>query len=57
MSILSRLSLTMVPLMIGIMFSQTEILREAWKENAEEGISSMFPDESLVSQCSVSEVS
>jgi hypothetical protein len=47
----------MVPLMIGIMFSQTEILREAWKENAEEGISSMFPDESLVSQCSVSEVS
>jgi hypothetical protein len=53
MSILSRLSLTMVPLMIGVMFSQTEILREAWKKKAKM-ISSNVPGESLVSQYSVS---
>jgi hypothetical protein len=34
MSILSHLSLTMVPFVIGVMFSQTEKLREAWKKNA-----------------------
>ena len=53
MSILSHLSLTMVPLVIGVTFSQTEILREAWKKNVK-GITSNVPVESLVIQ-SVSE--
>ncbi len=30
MSIVSHLSLTLVPLMIGVMFSQTETLQKAW---------------------------
>jgi hypothetical protein len=30
MSIVSHLSLTMVPLMIGVVFSQTETLQKAW---------------------------
>jgi hypothetical protein len=30
MSIVSHLSLTMVPLMIGLVFSQTETLQKAW---------------------------
>jgi hypothetical protein len=30
MSVLSHLSLTMVPLMVGVMFSQTEALRKVW---------------------------
>ncbi len=55
MSILSHLSLTMVPLVIGVIFSQTEVLREAWKKNDAKVISSNFPGESLVSQYSVSE--
>ena len=55
MSILSHLSLTMVPLVIGVMFSQTEVLREAWKKNDAKVISSNVPGESLVSQYSVSE--
>jgi hypothetical protein len=53
MSILSHLSLTMVPLMIGAMFSQTEILKEAWLKNVK--IFSNVPVESLASQYSVSE--
>ncbi len=65
MSILSHLSLTMVPLMIGIMFSQSEILREAWKrkEKIAKGPSSIVPvfvsqyptSEDSVSQYSASE--
>ena len=58
MSVLSHLSLTMVPLMIGIMFSQSEILREAWKrkEKIAKGPSSIVPVfESLVSQYPTSE--
>jgi hypothetical protein len=31
MSIVSHLSLTMVPLMIGVMFTQTETLQKAWR--------------------------
>jgi hypothetical protein len=31
MSVLSHLSLTMVPLVIGAMFSQTEALKRAWE--------------------------
>jgi hypothetical protein len=52
---LSHLSLTMVPLVIGVMFSQTEVLREAWKKSAKGVTFSNVPSESLVSQCSVSE--
>ena len=55
MSILSHLSLTMVPLVIGVMFSQTEVLREAWKKNAKVTYSLKSPSESLVSQYSGSE--
>jgi hypothetical protein len=36
MASLSHLSLTMVPLVIGIMFSQTESLKKAWKKKVEE---------------------
>jgi hypothetical protein len=54
MSILSHLSLTMVPLVVGIMFSQTEILRETWKKNAK-GVTSNVPIESFVVPQSVSE--
>ena len=56
MSILSHLSLTMVPLVIGVMFSQTEVLSEAWKKDANAKMISVVPGESsLVSQYSVSE--
>jgi hypothetical protein len=48
----------MVPLVIGIMFSQTEILREAWKrkEKNAKGPTSIVPVfESFVSQYPASE--
>ena len=55
MSILSHLSLTMVPLVIGVMFSQTEVIREAWTKDKVISSISNVPGESLVSQYSVSE--
>jgi hypothetical protein len=51
MSILSHLSLTMVPLVIGVMFSQTEVLREAWKKNTKVISSNVLGESSSVITC------